>query len=386
MANKCGCPPLGGYGGIRNKHRCGCNCCAFANQLPCSEGCCKCPCDGDLSFDILDCQAYYLAENPIDGIDNWYPISSCCTGMTFGLKKSMGYQICSLTGHSPSTIDGGGNSCLTTGTGPGMPTGTGTDVFPELWGFTGTVCGDCMTEPPRPEGANALTGWHIPHFRTDACDGMCVRASLCCCTNPNSGGEIGGGTRCGGGADLPERRKACRCSITCYKFTMEPFDCHEIQRSGICPPRTGTFMSACSPCSFLEGPVRTGVVGGLPPLPSYTGCTWDCETYPTSTGSAMGAWDVWAGCLPDVARGSRECGVIPHTGSAECSGQCPNSGVGGGYTKNMMLLVDGVYRSQCDCATGRFELMCDDEIYTPTGVGVMKNVFVKFTGLLSQNC
>lgn len=365
---------------------CGCNCCALEGQLPCSEGCCKCPGTGDLSFDILDCQAYYLAENPIDGIDNWYPIDSCCTGMTFGLTKKLGYEICSRTGHVPSTTDEAGNTCLTTGTGVGQPTGTGSDVLTELWGFKGTTCNGCTSIAPR-EGpdANPLTGWHEPHFASETCDGMCLMASLCCCQSPTSGASIGGGARCGGGADLPGRKKSCRCSVTCYKFTMEPWDCHEIANSVICPPQTGTFMSACSACSFLQTPVVTGVIGDLPPLPSYTGCTsWDCNTYPNQTGSSMGAWDVWAGCLPDVARGPRECGVIPHTGSATCSGQCPNTGVGGGFTRNMMLLVDGVYRSQCDCATGQFELMCGGDLYTPSGVGKMNNVFVKFTGLISS--
>lgn len=378
----------------------GCNCCAFSGELPCAEGCCKCPCTGDLSFDIIDCQAYHVVVNPEDGMDNWAPIDSCCTGMSFGLEKRLGYEICSMTGHSPSTVEPDGSGCLTTGTGAGMPTGTGIDSLPELWGFTGTVCGDCTTGPPR-QPANPMTGWQNPYFAQEACDGMCVRASLCCCTTPNSGyveGPSGPQSRCGGSAGPKEHRKReCRCNTTCYKFTMEPFDCHEIDNSVICPTRTGITMSACSPCSYIQGPVETGIVGDLPPLPSYTGCTWDCESYSTRTGSAMGSWDVWANCLPDVARDARECGVIPYTGSAECSGQCPSTGGGaspGAYNTQMMLLVDGVYKSQCDCATGEFYLLChnpDDPaapppIYTPSGVGVLREVYVKFTGLLSQSC
>jgi hypothetical protein len=371
---------------------CGCTCCALSGEVPCSQGCCKCPCTGDVSFDILDCQAYTVVENPIDGMDNWAPIDSCCTGMTFGLKKEIGYQICSMAGHGPGQgTDSSG--CLTTGTGPGMPTGTGIDSLPELWGFTGTVCGDCMTGPPRPPGADPMTGWHEPHFAASGCDGMCVRASLCCCTTPSSGS--GASSRCGAGGDpaLP-RKPECRCNTSCYKFTMEPFDCHEIPNSVICPPMTGTTMSACSPCSYIEGPVQTGEYHD-PAGVLYTGCAWDCDTYSDETGSAMGGWNVWANCLPDVARESRQCGVTPYTGSAECSGQCPNTGGGtppNYYNTQLMLLVDGVYQSQCDCATGEFYLLCPGgdgappPIYTPSGVGVLREVYVKFTGLLSQSC
>ena len=86
--------------------------------------------------------------------------------------------------------------------------------------------------------------------------------------------------------------------------------------------------------------------------------------------------------------------MIPHTGSATCSGQCPSDCVldgDGNSTKTgclgkLMLIVDGVYESQCDCAKGQFNLMCDpDDIYKPSGVGYMKSVFVKFTGLLSSS-
>lgn len=375
----------------------GCSCCAFSGELPCSEGCCKCPCTGDVSFDILDCQAYYVIEDPLTLQENWAPIDSCCTGMSFALEKRLGYEICSITGHSPSTVSPGGSGCLTTGTGAGMPTGTGIDSLPELWGFTGTVCGGCQTGPSRPSGANPMTGWHLPHFAQETCDGMCLRASLCCCTMPNSGISTGpgGGSRCGGAAGAPSTRKRdCRCSTTCYKFTMEPFDCHEIAESVICPTMTGTFMAACSPCSYVEGPVETGIYHNPDGSP-YTGCAWDCDTYSTRTGAGLGIWYVWDGCVPDVAREKRNCGVIPYTGSAECSGQCPSTGAGvppGHYNTQMMLLVDGVYKSQCDCATGEFYRLCDDpfspspSIYTPSGVGVFREVYVKFTGLLSQSC
>ena len=84
--------------------------------------------------------------------------------------------------------------------------------------------------------------------------------------------------------------------------------------------------------------------------------------------------------------------MIPHTGSATCSGQCPRDCyiVDGVNTKTgcyhkLMLIVDGVYESQCDCAKGEFKLMCDpDGVYKPSGVGYMGSVFVKFTGLLSS--
>ena len=362
---------------------CGCNCCAPVEDQPCTEGCCRCQPSGNLSFDIIDCQAYYVCVNPIDGMDNWCPIDSCCTGMNFGLKRSLGYMVCTMSGHEPSTVDDDGNSCLTTGI-PGGPTGTGIDTLPELWGFTGTICNDCQTIGPRDPSLPITGGWGDPHFHQEDCNGMCVRESVCCCVSPNSGGSTSSGPRCGGGASLAGRKQTCRCSTQCYKFTMEPFDCHEIDRSVICPPRTGTFMSACSPCSFIQGPVKTGIVGDLPPLPSYTGCSWDCETYPNETGSSMGAWDAWGACPPATARAGRECGVIPHTGSAQCSGQCPNTGVGGGFTREFMLLVDGVIRSQCDCATGVLKYMCgEDSPYGLSGVGVMENVFIKFTGLVS---
>lgn len=367
---------------------CGCNCCAVEDSLPCTEGCCKCPTTGSLSFDILDCQAYHVVTNPIDGMDNWAPIDSCCDQMSFSLTKSLGYEMCTTSGHQPSTIDGAdGSSCLTTGTGAGQPSGTGTGILPELWGFSGTVCGDCETVEPRTGlHLDPHSGWSTGTFAAKQCEGMCVRASLCCCVSPTSGASIGGGARCGGGANLPGRNKNCRCAVGCYKFTMEPFDCHDIDYSVICPPRTGTFKSACSPCSYLQGPVRTGIVGGLPPLPSYTGCEWDCDTSANQTGSTAGGWEIYAGCPPQVARGARQCGVYPHTGSALCSGQCPTTGAGGQFGKEMMLIVDGIYRSQCDCATGIHEFMCGaDSIYGMSGVGIMRPVFVKFTGLLSSS-
>ena len=390
-----------------------CNCCSPPGQPPCSPGCCKCPPSGDKSdicFDILECQAYYLFENPATLMDNWAPIGSCCTGMSFTMSHALGYTLCDDMGGLKSDSDG--ETCITTGTGAGMPTGTGTDLLPELWGFSGTVCGDCTSGPsrssvtPNPPWSG---GWENEYWRKEECDGMCLKASLCCCTAPfgtgkNAGGsEVGAGNRCGGGAALPERSKTCACGITCYSFTMEPWDCHEIPDTVICPPAsgrrdcgTGSLMSACSPCSFLETP--TAVVTYphlLPPLECpYTGCEFSCETTADVTGSNMGSWVVNSDCKPDIARGQGTCGVEPFTGVSPCSGTCPNSS----GSSSFMVLVEGVYESQCDCALGIFDWQCappappdpldppvpgGGPLY-PSGVGYMKSVFVKFTALLSE--
>ena len=355
---------------------CGCSCCSYLHQLPCTTNCCKCPSTGNLTFDIFDCQAYIYGEDD-DGMEIWVPVDSCCTGMSFPLSHDLGYTICSMTGHVPGGLDEGGTGCLTTGEAP-LPTGTGIDVFPELWGFTGTVCGDCTTIDARTSPEDPLSGWENPHFSTDECGGMCVRASLCCCPAPNSGNG-----RCGAGGAAGTRNPKCECASPCYKFTMAPFECHDIDSGVICPGASGTFKSVCSPCSFLEMPTVTGVFGGPPPDPEITGCMWDCDAYANATGSTMGSWDVWASCEPQVAT-SRQCGVRPYTGTGGCSGQCPGSG---SSSKKFMLLVDGVYQSQCDCATGEFRTMCDPSTspYGPTGVGLMMPVYVKFSGLISDS-
>ena len=377
-----------------------CNCCSPPGLPPCSPGCCKCPPSGDVCFDILDCQAYYLFEDPATLQDNWAPVDSCCTGMSFTLTHALGYPMCIEPGHAPSTVDpGDGSTCLSTGTGPGMPTGTGTGELPELWGFSGTVCGDCTTGPSRPAGMNPMEGWSPPdaYWRAEDCGGMCLKASLCCCKAPYSGGSsIGQGNRCAGGAALPERSSDCACGVTCYKFTMAPFDCHELPKTLLCDVALGdeycqgeTFMSACSPCSFLEGPSASSVHPEiLPPLCPYTGCDWNCGMFADTTGASMGIWNVWDSCPPAIARGTDECGVIPYTGSSSCSGSCPNSS----GSRNFMVLVEGVYESQCDCAVGVMDVMCVPQdpptpgapVYLPSGVGFMKSVFVKFTALLSE--
>ena len=370
---------------------CGCSCCALPDQQPCTSKCCKCPTTGDLSFDILDCQAYQVVEDPFTLMETWEPVDSCCTGMLFTLQKNLGYLMCTQSGHTPSLVDDDGNSCLTTGDeNSGRPTGTGTGVLQELWGFSGTVCDTCTTGPKRTDTTlPVMDDWHIPTWHQEECGGMRVKASLCCCEEPTSGFGtigIGHGSQCGGDALLPDRSSNCRCASMCYKFTMGPAYCHELPYSVLCLPQTGTFMSVCSPCSFLEGPTNTGVIGGLPPLPSYTGCNWEgCYDSANSTGSSLGMWQVWDSCPPDVARGpseagGRTCGLEPYTGVASCSGQCPDSGL-----VKFMLLVEGVYESTCDCATGVHNLMCQDTQYFPSGVGYMSSVYVKFSGLLSDS-
>ena len=96
------------------------------------------PLPGLYVFDILECQAYTLQENPVTLIDNWYPVESCCDGMSFTLSHGLGYELCSEPGHNPSVPDpGDGSTCLTTGTGAGQPTGTGTGGASGIVGFYG---------------------------------------------------------------------------------------------------------------------------------------------------------------------------------------------------------------------------------------------------------
>ena len=373
-----------------------CHCCSPPGVPPCSPGCCKCPPTGNICFDILDCQAYYLAENPSTLEDNWYPVASCCTGMSFTLTHDLGYLLCNEPGHTPSTVDVDGDSCLTTGTGSGMPTGTGTGSLPELWGFSGTVCGDCTTGSGRPDNPTSeidvMSGWEKPWFYKEECDGMCLKASLCCCVSPFGDGIAGQGNRCAGGATQQERTTSCACGISCYKFTMEPFDCHTIPYTVLCPVQTGTFKSNCSPCSYLQTPTVTGVFGS-PGIDEYSGCSWSCEEYANDTGSAAGNWRTWSACEPAIARGKVPCGVYPYTGGSACSGVCPNES----GTTSFMALVEGVYESQCDCATGVFDTICgpgppcehppcppSEPPPYPSGVGVLRSVFVKFTALLSE--
>lgn len=388
-----------------------CNCCAPQGMQPCTEGCCKCPPTGNICFDLLDCQAYYLKENPVTLIDNWYPMDSCCTGMdSFTMTHELGYEICSLPGHAPSTTDFDGSTCLSTGTGAGQPSGTGVGSLPELWGFSGTVCGGCTTGPSRDPGADPESGWHDPHWKEESCGGMCLKASLCCCSSPFSGGSGfgppgGQGSRCAQGASLPGRTGSCECGVTCYKFTMAPWDCYELPNTILCPPAYGSewappgtrsgdyFMSACSPCSFLESPMASAVYENMLPLYSYTGCEFDCDTASQfNHGSTQGGWQVWSSCEPGIAKGggSGGCGVHPYDFAHDCDATCPNSS----GTKSFMALVEGVYESQCDCATGVFNLMCGPEP-TPSpgpgppalyesGVGYMTSAFVKFTALLSE--
>jgi hypothetical protein len=389
-----------------------CNCCSPPGVPPCSPGCCKCPPSGDVCFDILDCQAYYLFENTVTHVQNWAPIDSCCTGMSFTLTHALGYSLCNEEGHNPGLPDDDGDTCLTTGTGAGMPTGIGTGELPELWGFSGTVCGDCSGGAPRPDNLPWSGGWDEPSWKSEECDGMCLKASLCCCVSPFGTGTGGGspppgqGNRCAGGATLGERNSNCACGVSCYKFTMAPFDCHKIPNSVLCPPATGDYycgpeytMSACSPCSFLESPMASSVHPEiLPPYCPYTGCEFSCELQADVTGSNMGAWAVDHDCPPAIARGQEACGVIPYTGASLCSGTCPNES----GTRSFMVLVEGVYESQCDCAKGIFDWQCapvpppepcpdppcpppvPGGSQYPDGVGYMKSVFVKFTALLSE--
>jgi hypothetical protein len=372
-----------------------CNCCSPQTMPPCTNGCCKCPPSGNICFDLLDCQAYYLAKNPVTLIDNWYPMDSCCTGMdSFTMTHENGYTLCREEGHAPSTTSVDGSTCLDTGTGPGQPTGTGTNSLPELWGWSGTVCGDCTTGPSRPVDMDPMSGWEDPYWHASGCGGMCVKASLCCCTSPFSGGSGfgppgGHGNRCAQGASQPGRTGSCECGVTCYKFTMSPWECYDLPNTVLCPPASGsqygpsggTFPSACSPCSFLEAPMASSVYHNLPPLYTYTGCEFDCGSPSDVTGSNQGFWQVWSACEPGIAKGGGGCGMPPYDAASECEATCPNSS----GTKGFMALVEGVYESQCDCATGVFTLMCGGPgtLY-PSGVGLMTPAYVKFTALLSE--
>ena len=188
----------------------GCCICCCKRAYP---GCCPCVPAGDMCFEII-------ATN-----------EPCATGMSFTMNKATD----SCKTHRDTFSD---YLCLQ------CHSDLGTGVYPEMWGFTGTVCG-----------------------------GMCVSASLCCCVTgamaEPSEQTCCGDAQCSGYVPTGTMNKCvedgkCPCRVGCFNFAISPFYCHDWDGDGfkdsVCDkpldPNTGQHIgqwTANSPATVISG-------------------------------------------------------------------------------------------------------------------------------------
>lgn len=230
----------------------GCCICCKAGTKTCYCGCCPCVPDGDLTFSVLDCNITYGGVTYPNGCGD------CAEGWTFTLTKRDTECMVHTRGISNDSPDIGAITCspcsATEYTGTPRPTPPlplpliGTEPYPEAWGFSGTVCDNCETSDD---------------FESDECDGMALRASLCCCKTGIPEGSV---------VNYPLSEHPCpmvtasncntvedsKCSMDCFWFGMSTWEKYDIDGDGVKD-------SPCSNCAAVQtsfGPLVPGSLFG----------------------------------------------------------------------------------------------------------------------------
>jgi len=217
----------------------GCCICCKPEGKTCYCGCCPCVPDGDLTFSVYDCSISYGGAS--------YECSSCADGWTFTLSKRDTECIVHTVG-----IPDDGYGAVTCSPCDeteyrGASTVPAGATYNEAWGFSGTVCGDCNTTDPPFESSN--------------CDGMALRASLCCCKTgiPESSTEYTTD-------DHPcpmDTASNCTtitmpCSMECFWFVMSTWEKYDIDPS----PGKDSPCSRCAAVQPAYGPLVPGELFG----------------------------------------------------------------------------------------------------------------------------
>ena len=239
-------------------------------------------------------------------------------------------------------------------------------VWPEMWGYSGTVCTTCTTTSPPMEQSN--------------CEGACITASLCCCKtgNVDIAGNLDGTCDpvplrpCPQSVDYPPV-STIECDMDCFYFEMRGYNCYATG----CGP--GTDMS-CSCCARRNKPDCGDCTYTWD---EFGGAIWneDADNCDVSTCPATecqepprgGLYDgevVTTGCTDDIYAvhyGSFDGGCAQPT-----SGQCKSAG--SSPPKLFILMVEGEYTLDCDCQTGLYN----------ASDGNTDPVRVHFTGMITE--
>ena len=200
-----------------------CICCTPAKTCYC--GCCPCVPAGPLTFSVLDCTMLVPGEPAARQCEG------CIDGWTFQLAQQPTECIVHTIGDSNG--EGGIGGCAICGNEYNSHSDT-TDDYPEAWGFSGTVCGDCSTTNPP--------------FESASCGGMALRASLCCCKTgiPESTVYTTDEHPCPMvTASTCKTVEDATCSMNCFWFGMTAYEDYDIDGDSV-------MDSPCSPCSAVQ--------------------------------------------------------------------------------------------------------------------------------------
>ena len=254
------------------------SCCS----CPCSNcycNCCSCYPETDLTFSMISCS--------IDSVTSSWTGRDCetCDGNAWEFTLSRDPNIC----YYHSSGAGGCTSCPDEYNQSVYP-GPHRD-YPEAWGFSGKICGECETDDPP--------------MISDNCGGMCIRASLCCCKTGTYSEEwppaedrtcpVQSQNNCGTGPSGDYT-----CDMGCFWFQMSSYECYDIDGDG-------TNDSPCSPCAAVDNSFGPDI-----PVTLFTS----------------------------------EAGLCMNVVSGQCKN--PNSDP----EKKFMAVVKGTFQIACDCQTG----------------------------------
>ena len=308
------------------------NCCICCGECYCN--CCACPAGSCMQFSTVRCEVTSAATDSV-----------CCEGLEFTMTKRPDECWAHSNGGQCSP-----NYCL-------MDRKGDSTVWPDMWGYSGTVCTSCTTDSPPMEQSN--------------CEGACITASLCCCRTGNPDGTCAVSATCSQ-PTLPAIAETPECAMDCFYFEMRGYNCYATG----CGP--GTDMS-CSCCARRNKPD----CGDCTFTWSEDDLTWgeDADNCNTTTCPATecqepprgGEYDgevVTTGCTDDI--------YAVHYGSFDggcgkpISGQCKVAAAS--PPKLFMLMVEGDYILDCDCQTGEYD----------PSTGATTPTTVHFTGLITE--
>ena len=323
----------------------------------CYCGCCPCYPSGPLKFSILSGRTSDgVNERPLDNPEGWeFTLGKSSSECKYHAEEDIRNQAWLPHWFCGSTE--GDNFCgpytenIEFKDGAGVakcPNAKQKRGYPEAWGYTGKICAGTFTTPDCP-------GYSYP----EACGGMGIKSSLCCCKNAmtsNWGGQgnerdFGDDPECPptplydtrGGGNWPVWQRCPwehiwfrdiqneDCMIDCFVFTISPdWDAytHTYQiavedetRNGYWKLEGKTVGTSCSKCVYEQGQCGVG---------------WNANAfYP---GTPMQGWlNVPIG-LPASNEGQ-------HT---IISGTCQSKS----DDQKFAIMVLGGFTMDCDCATG----------------------------------